>query len=164
MIGINEIIHDLFDRTKKIQNQINDVNLNSITKKNELFARIITDSDLSEVTFKLYNNGHYSQAIEEAYKLLNNTVKEECQSDLDGSKLMQNAFSLNNPLLKFNDLKTQSEKDEQLGFMEILSGCMLGIRNPRAHQHRHYDEQNECLELLCFANYLLRKIRKSIKA
>jgi uncharacterized protein (TIGR02391 family) len=52
--------------------------------------------------------------------------------DVDGAALMQKAFSPNGPVLKFNDLSNQSDRDEQLGFMNMFSGAVSGLRNPRA--------------------------------
>ena len=74
---------------------------------------------------------------------------------------MNKAFSPNNPILKLNECKTTSEKDEQTGFMQIYSGCMTGIRNPRAHETDWEDTKEHALELLVFANYLMERAQMS---
>jgi hypothetical protein len=46
---------------------------------------------------------------------------------------MTTAFSVNKPLLAFNVLANQSDRDEQLGMMHLFEGAVLGIRNPGGH-------------------------------
>ena len=48
---------------------------------------------------------------------------------------MEQVFSVNNPIIKFNNLQSQSDKDEQVGLMFLFSGAALGIRNPKAHDY-----------------------------
>ncbi len=73
-------------------------------------------------------------------------------------------FSIDHPTLKLNKLKSTSEKDQQVGFMQILAGCMTGIRNPRAHEHRHFDEPNAALEMLALANHLMRLVGNATRS
>jgi hypothetical protein len=74
---------------------------------------------------------------------------------------MQKAFSEKSPVLQINELRTDSQRSEQLGYMEILAGCMLGIRNPRAHEHQLSDAPEVALELLIWANHLMRLVAAS---
>jgi uncharacterized protein (TIGR02391 family) len=53
--------------------------------------------------------------------------------NLDGVALMSTVFSPNDPILAFNSLANQTDKDEQQGLMHLFMGAVLGIRNPRAH-------------------------------
>ncbi|MHB1684164.1 MAG: TIGR02391 family protein [Bacilli bacterium] len=126
--------------------------------------RAVKDPDLYKVVAKLFRDGHHARAVEEAFKLLNNLVKRRIQSSDDGSKLMKNAFTVNNPELKLNPNVTESERNEQQGYMEILSGCMTGIRNPRAHDHDWEDSEEHALELLTIANHLIMKVRAAERA
>ncbi|MDI6722182.1 MAG: TIGR02391 family protein [Candidatus Aenigmarchaeota archaeon] len=136
----------------------------TVWQLHELYDSLITEVELIAVTKRLFLDGHYTQAIEEAYKLLNNSVKFRANVSNDGSSLMKNVFSLNNPCLRINRLKTQTQRDQQLGYMEIMSGCMIGIRNPRAHEHSFGDDPSTALELLALANHLLRVVRRSCKS
>jgi uncharacterized protein (TIGR02391 family) len=122
-----------------------------------LFDELVTESELREETRQLFVDGHYPQAVEEGYKYLNNVVKRRTGSSADGAGLMTTAFSLNSPLLKLNDLKTESQRNQQLGYMRILEGSMIGIRNPRAHEHKYLDDPRNALELLALCNHLVRK-------
>ena len=75
-------------------------------------------------------DGYYGLAVEESFKVINETAKERNRLRDDGAGLMRSAFGLKNPVLVFNALETESEVNEQLGYMEILAGCMTGIRKP----------------------------------
>ncbi|MBR0994519.1 TIGR02391 family protein [Bradyrhizobium japonicum] len=63
-------------------------------------------------------------------KRLNGLVRLRSDLEIDGTSLMERAFSPSNPILKFNDLSDQSDKDEQKGFMMMFSGAVSGLRNP----------------------------------
>lgn len=123
----------------------------------ELFDEVISNDLLRGTTRGLFMTGHYAQAVEEAFKCVDNFVKfRSKRNDLSGAKLMSAAFNPENPVLKLNSLVTQSEKAEQNGYMQLFVGCMIGIRNPRAHEHGFQDEAHEALELIVLAQHLLR--------
>ena len=130
----------------------------------ERFDQIVTDTRLKDTARILFSDGHYARAVEEGLKCLNNSVKEKSGlSGLDGDSLMRAAFSPNNPVLRLNRLKSQSEKDEQRGYMELYAGAIGGVRNPRAHEHLLEDTPEDALELLGITNHLMRKLEKSTK-
>lgn len=138
---------------------------NSLTTKGEM---IFNFSDLhpqiKKVSSKLFGNGHYAQAILEAYKAVVNQVKNiSGLTELDGKALMEYVFSLNNPKVKLNNLQTKSDKDEQLGFMLLYSGAALGIRNPKAHDNIVQNNPLKTFEYLAFASLLLRRLDERIK-
>jgi len=129
-----------------------------------LFEELVTEPELREEVKQLYLDGHYSQAVEEGFKFLNNLVRRRTGCVADGAPLMTTALSPKGPLLKLSDLKTTSQVDQQQGYMRMLEGAMLGIRNPRAHDHRHLDEPRGALELLAFCNHLVRTVRGARRA
>lgn len=124
-----------------------------------LYDGIVTDPSVREVSRALFRDGHYARAVEEAFKCLNNSVKNKSGlSSKDGADLMRRAFSTNKPVLTLNDCTSMSEQDEQRGYMEIYAGSMIGIRNPRAHDHRLNDHPRMALQLLVLANHLMDKL------
>lgn len=130
------------------------------------YDAVITNKAMRRKTEKLFKDGHHARAVEEAYKLLDNTVKLKAglqHTDLTGAKLMQTVFSPNKPLLKLNEGISTSEQNEQSGYMQILSGCMIGIRNPRAHDSDWEDTEERSLQLLSFANHLMERVLVSEK-
>lgn len=113
--------------------------------------------DISAVSLKLFDDGHYSQATFEAFKYLDIQVKTLSGINESGYKLMMNAFAENNPKIKLTDMITQSELDEQSGFKFIFAGAMSAIRNPRGHDI-NIDPIDRCLDHLSMASVLLRRI------
>ena len=128
------------------------------------YDALITQPELINTTRKLFIDGYFSLAVEEGFKQVNNTVKNKAKQSIDGASLMRTVLSPKSPLLKLNRLKTQSQRDQQQGYMDIFAGCMTGIRNPRAHQHQHLDDADVALELLVLANHLLKMINHATRA
>ena len=123
------------------------------------FDRLITFSDLSRLTRPLFADGHYAVSVERAFIYVENLVKTRSGlSDKYGAKLMRTVFSANDPLIALNTRTKDSDRDEQIGYMDIFAGSMTGIRNPRAHESDWSDSAEEALELLVMANHLVRKI------
>ena len=125
------------------------------------FDQFVTDKDLRLASRSLFEGGHYSQAVFEAFKLLNNLVKKRSKVNDDGASLMFKVFPTKAPVLRLNALSNQSEQDEQDGYMHILAGTMTGVRNPRGHEHGKLDTRETATELLSLANHLIRKVRKA---
>jgi uncharacterized protein (TIGR02391 family) len=112
-----------------------------------------------KVSGQLFEDGHYSQAIFEAYKEINNLVKSKSGlTQYDGKNLMSQAFSPSSPVLRWTDLKTKSDQDEQEGFMFLFMGAIVGIRNPKAHDHVIQKDIIKTLEYLSFASLLAKRI------
>ena len=154
----------------ELQNELKSFSGQSISQTNEIgqtldqFDILVADKELNAVTKKLFSDGHHARSVEEGFKFLNNLVKKQSGlHKLDGANLMKQAFSANAPVIKLNALTNQSENDEQLGYMEIFSGCMTGIRNPRAHEHDWEDSEVRALQLLALANHLVERVRLSSK-
>jgi uncharacterized protein (TIGR02391 family) len=109
----------------------------------------------------LFNNGHYRNAVFDASVALVDMVKEKSQRhDLDGADLMRSVFSKNNPILMMNKLKTQSDRDEQEGFMHLFEGAVIGLRNPRAHSLVE-DRPETALEFIGLLSLLAKLVDKS---
>lgn len=128
------------------------------------YDQLVTDQQLRDTTRDLFMDGYYALAVEEAFKCVNNTVKARSGlASADGVSLMNQAFSANAPALRLNSLVSESERNQQVGYMQIFAGCMMGIRNPRAHEHRYLDEPHIALEMLTWANHLIRMVNKATK-
>jgi uncharacterized protein (TIGR02391 family) len=111
--------------------------------------------DITEVSLKLFNDGHYAQSTFEALKYIDNRVKAVSGIEDTGFSLMMNALNEAKPAVKLTDLESMSDKDEQKGFRYIFAGIMSAIRNPRGHDIR-IDTIDLCLDHLSVASVLLR--------
>jgi uncharacterized protein (TIGR02391 family) len=112
-------------------------------------------SEITRAASQLYLDGHYSNAVEAAVKALNGLVRVRSGLEIDGVSLMERAFSPNGPVLKFNALASQSDKDEQKGFMQLFAGAVSGLRNPRAHGFLK-DDPERALEFIAFVSLIAK--------
>jgi uncharacterized protein (TIGR02391 family) len=113
---------------------------------------------IRDATHKLFLDGHYTNAVENACKALDDMVRNRSgRHDLSGTKLMQMVFSPKRPVLVFNDGSTESDKSEQDGMMYLYTGTMLALRNPRAHGLLK-DDREEATEILMFISFLARAL------
>jgi uncharacterized protein (TIGR02391 family) len=120
-------------------------------------------SEIARAANDLYQNGHYANAIEDAVKALNDLVRLRSRTELDGTTLMENVFSPNKPILRFNELADQSDRDEQKGFMMMFSGAVAGLRNPRAHRLIK-DDPERALEFIAYISLLAKLLDGAKKA
>jgi uncharacterized protein (TIGR02391 family) len=111
--------------------------------------------EIARAASNLYRDGHYANAVEASVKVLNGLVRLRSDLELDGTSLMEKAFNPSNPTLKFNQLSSPSDRDEQKGFMMMFSGAVSGLRNPRAHGFIH-DDPERALEFIAFVSLLAK--------
>jgi uncharacterized protein (TIGR02391 family) len=123
---------------------------------------------IKEVSKKRFEDGHYADAVEAAFKEVIKRVKEYIKNktgeNLDGDRAMNRAFGFENqkPLIKFNNLKTEEEKDEQRGIMFLFKG-IVGIRNRKAHENVILDDPYRAIEYLALASLLMRLLDEYAK-
>lgn len=119
------------------------------------YAGLDLHPEINRPASKLYTDGHFANAVEASVKALNGLVRLRGGVELDGTALMEKTFSPNNPVLRFNAMENQSDKDEQKGFMQLFSGAVSGLRNPRAHGFIE-DDPERALEFIAFVSLLAK--------
>jgi len=124
----------------------------------QLFNSRKLHPQVKKVSKGLFIDKYYSQAIFETCKQLNKKVQQVASLSTDGRPLMENAFSARNPKIQLNQLTTQSDKDEQEGYMYLFVGTMVGIRNPKGHEIINLKDPYKALEYLGFLSMLFRRI------
>jgi len=130
---------------------------------NRIFDDMQFHPKVVEASRSLFQTGHYSQAIFEAFKAVNNLVKERARfSGLDGRSLMTEAFNGANPVIRLNQLKSQSDRDEQEGFRFLFMGAVVGIRNPKAHENINQRDPYRTLEYLALASLLMKRVDEGV--
>lgn len=114
---------------------------------------------ISKVARERFKTPHFADAVEAAFKELNDVVKKEylkiANEELDGAKLMRTALAHTNPKIKLSENTTESEKNIQEGYMNLFAGAMIGIRNPKAHSNVEIDEQ-DAWEKIILASHLMK--------
>jgi len=143
---------------------ISKISSTQLKNVNDIFDSLQVHPRIKTACERLFKDGHYNLSIFESFKALNNFVKEKSErTDLDGKDLMAKVFSKNNPILKLNSLTTDSEINEQEGFMFLFMGSMVGVRNPRAHEEIKESDPYKALEYIAFASLLAKRIDESTK-
>lgn len=127
------------------------------------YAEMDVHRAVEDAAGQLYRDGHYANAIEDAVKALNNLVRLRSALDSDGEALMNTAFSPGRPILRFNDLQDESDRNEQRGFMMMFAGAVAGLRNPRAHKLIK-DDPERALEFIAFVSLLAKLLDGAKKA
>jgi len=128
-----------------------------------VFGQLNLHPRIAEVATRLFRDGHHWDAVFAASKALVNYIKElSNRYDLDGADLMRKVFSKNSPILKFNDLKDQTDADEQEGLMHLFEGAVLAIRNPGGHAFPQgpADLALEYINLLSLLAHLAQKANR----
>ena len=69
------------------------------------------------------------------------------------------------PMLRINDLKTETDRGEQRGFANLLVGLFGTIRNPLAHNPKVEWQMTEqdAIDLLTTASLVHRKLDNAIR-
>jgi uncharacterized protein (TIGR02391 family) len=82
------------------------------------------------------------------------------RDDISGTDLMKTVFSPRAPVLRFNDLKTDTDRSEQQGMMYLYAGAVLALRNPRAHEIIE-DDPEQALEYIAFLSLLAKSLDRT---
>lgn len=127
-----------------------------------LYHALVFHPRIKAASQSLFETTHYAEAIFEAFKTIEIIVKEKStKSGIQGRRLMTDVFDERNPLLKLNDLRTDSDKDEQEGFKFLFMGAMIGIRNPKAHASIRQNDPIRALQYLSFADLLAHRTEEA---
>ncbi len=136
-----------------------------ITEKSEIDFWSLIHPSISGLCKSRFDNEHYADSIETAFKYINNNVKNKVKkktgNELDGASLMNTAFSPKTPIISLDDLSTESGRNIQTGYMQIFAGSMTGIRNPKAHDIINIDRER-AIHFLFLASLLMYKLDEAV--
>lgn len=114
---------------------------------------------------ELFDNGHYPEAVEnsvlEFTVRIKSIVRRLAKEDLDGAPAMQKAFSPNDPIIKVADIETKTGKDMQQGIMELATGIVRSMRNPRVHDKLCCNKK-EAIQKLHLVSFIMDTIDKAV--
>lgn len=79
----------------------------------------------------------------------------------DGDTAMTTVFSPNNPMVMFGENSSDSGKNIQKGFMQMLAGAISALRNPKAHENIPLTA-DDAMRRLIFASMLMYKIDEAV--
>ena len=124
--------------------------------------------NIAVVSQKLFEDGHYANAAEDAFVEINDRVKKlfmkvnpTATKVPDGQAAMNTVFSDNAPLVEFCDRSTETGSNIQRGYMQMLAGAMSALRNPKAHANITITK-DDAMRHLMFASMLMYKIDEAV--
>ena len=118
-------------------------------------------SGFSKRVRKLFDNGHYTEAIATTFKIVESNVKRISELNSSGKTLMMDAFNVDRPAIALNSLITDTDRNIQEGFKFLFAGSTLAIRNPSSHEVEFGDDPDKCLTYLSLATLLLRTLEEA---
>ncbi len=133
-------------------------------QRTELFARYDFHPRVKEVAFQQFESNDFKGAIQNALvevidqvKIKAGQPKDNNGRDLDGDNLMNRVFGCDSqrPKIKFNSLKTNLDKAEQRGLMNLFKG-IVGVRDKKAHLNFIQHDPLKTIEYLSLASLLMR--------
>lgn len=103
---------------------------------------------------------NYFHSVFEAAKSLSDRVRELTSLTLDGSELFEKVFKVSDPYLAINELKTESQQNQQKGLCKMLCGIHSMVRNVTAHEPRikWIIDENEAVDILCTISFLHKQL------
>lgn len=114
-----------------------------------------------ESSWAQYRTGHLRDAVFNAFVAIGDLLRALTGLTLDGKPLVEQALSPQNPLLVLSTIDTESGRNDQVGFMQIISGAFMGVRNPKAHSLQHDLTPLKVTQYLVFASLLARRLTEA---
>lgn len=108
---------------------------------------------------------NYFHAVFEATKSVAEKLRSLTDLETDGAELVDEVFNIKYPLLIINNLRDETERMEQKGFINLLKGVFGTFRNTTAHAPKITWEIKEAdaLDLLTMTSYAHRKIDIAVR-
>lgn len=115
---------------------INKFDAQSIETISRIIGSIMTGSTITKMLEQL--------------NIEDNRIRKMTGINLDGNRLIYTCFDLKYPIIVFNSLKTDTEKNLYSGLKNILLSIAQIGRNPKAHTPKiySYDSLDNCLDIL----------------
>lgn len=111
---------------------------------------------------------NYFHAVLEATKSVAEKIRKKSGLQSDGSELVDQAFGsgkANMPFLAFNSQRTDTERSEHNGMMNLMKGMFGAFRNVTAHAPKvcWSISERDALDLLTIASLLHRRLDEAIR-
>ncbi|MGB0220152.1 MAG: TIGR02391 family protein [Sinimarinibacterium flocculans] len=142
----------------RLENALDDHFLNQPSGDLAYAILELLHSRVTAASYAHFRAGRYRDAVLNSIVVVFDMLRERTGLDSDGAELVSETFSLQRPRLIFTTLETESGRDEQKGFLQILQGYYLGIRNPKAHSLAIDTDPFSAAQYLVMSSILCRKI------
>jgi uncharacterized protein (TIGR02391 family) len=133
------------------------------SQRENLYNSRYYHSEIQKHSRNLFIEGKYFHAVFECCKAFDKYVQEKSKIEKTGSKLMTQALKISGTL-KLNQQITSSDKNEQMGVMNLCIGLMSAVRNTGAHEPELNwpIQQNDAMDILSLLSFLWRKIDAAV--
>jgi len=109
-------------------------------------------------SYEHFRKGSFHEAVLNGTISVFDLIRTRSRLDLDGASLVARALSLDRPILRFADLSTESGRSEQKGFIQLLQGVYMAVRNPRAHSLKGSLTKDAAAQQLVFLSWLASRV------
>ena len=153
-------------RIQKAAQTLNEAEERAGKLRGELSRRAVHSDVLKFCRAELVSN-NYFHAVLEATKSVADKIRQQSGLTSDGAQLVDDAFALGKtgiPLLAFNSLQTDTERNEQNGMINLMKGMFSAFRNPTAHAAKisWIITEQDAFDLLTLASLLHRRIDSAV--
>jgi uncharacterized protein (TIGR02391 family) len=108
-----------------------------------------------------FADGHLRDSVLNSVTAIFDLIRQRTGLGHDGPALATEAFAMERARLIFSEIDTESGKNDQKGFMQIISGMYAGIRNPKAHSLMHDLDRYKAAQYLIFASLIARRVEEA---
>jgi uncharacterized protein (TIGR02391 family) len=159
-----EFITDAYDLQADIQcviDALRDLPDDQLARQQLPFAPLLHPL-IARAALRHYEAGDYRNAVLDAVIVIFDEMRARTGLDLDGEALVGQVLSLHAPRLILSELDTQSGRNDQSGFADILRGLYRGVRNPKAHSRVHDLDALKGGQYLVMTSLLMRRVTDAV--
>ena len=129
-------------------------------KYSALFPRKTLHPAIASTTFALFLRGHYDTVVFEAFRAVEVAVRDAAglSQSLIGTELMRKAFDENSGPLTDPSLVAS----ERQATSHLFAGAIGLFKNPTSHRTAAISKPEDAVELVMFADYLLRLVEQRV--
>jgi hypothetical protein len=113
------------------------------------------------IAVKLVEEGRLSEAVSEAFRLVEARVQALTAAEGAGRPLMESVFAARPPQLDVTTATGPGAEDERDGFRHLFIGAMLGLGTPRGSDETPPGALDETFEYLAVASMLMRRLDRA---
>lgn len=108
-------------------------------------------------------NENYEDAVKQALLFITDIFRSKTGLTEDGVSLVSKALSPSNPLIQINELKDDTDENEQKGIMFLSQGIYAAFRNPLNHTIHTKITEKECMRQLIIIDMVYDYITRDLK-
>lgn len=113
------------------------------------------------VAVKLVEDGRMSEAVTEAFRLVEERIQSLTASEDSGRTLIELVFGARPPQLDITTMTGRAAEEEREGFRLLFIGAMLGLGIPQGPDVAPAGVSDEIFEYLAVASMLMRRLDRA---